>query len=203
MPTARTRREARYSVRESAGKGLFSGTDGFSSTPNPGLSNSAILIEPSFGTGSPCSRGSNIGTTAVCGRKPSSAQKKLIEDTVGAMDAIMDTVRPGVTPRQAGIVGDEYAAKHGYDDSGGALWDLFGHGLSTFWNGPIIPSHGAKDFKDDRLYWNVDEPFHENQVYTVECFFREEGLGTATFEEIFIIKEDGLERLSQTPMIFW
>lgn len=143
------------------------------------------------------------GRTSVSGT-PSPAQRKLIEDTVAITEGIMDVVRPGATPRQAGIVGDELAAKHGYgDDMGGALWDLYGHGLSTFWNGPIIPSHGAASFEDDGCYWNVDKPFHAGQVFTVETFFREPGVGTATFEEVFIIQEDGLERLTTTPMLFW
>jgi Xaa-Pro aminopeptidase len=142
------------------------------------------------------------GRSAVCG-DPSPEQRKLIEDTVRVTEAIIDEVRPGKTPRAAGIVGDDMAEELGYTDKGGALWNLFGHGLSTFWNGPIIPSHGAKDFVDDRLYWNVDEPFHAGQVYTVETFFNQAGVGTATFEEIFIIQEDGLERLTTTPMLFW
>jgi Xaa-Pro aminopeptidase len=143
------------------------------------------------------------GRSSVCGT-PSPERRKLIEDTVAITEAIMDAVRPGATPRQAGIVGDELATKYGYtDDMGGALWDLYGHGLSTFWNGPLIPSHGAAEFEDDKTYWNVDRPFHAGQVFTVETFFRQPGVGTATFEEVFIIQNDGLERLTKTPMLFW
>ncbi|HWK28269.1 MAG TPA: M24 family metallopeptidase [Solirubrobacter sp.] len=143
------------------------------------------------------------GRSSVCGT-PSPQQRKLIEDTVAITEAIMDVVRPGATPRQAGVVGDRLAAERGYGaDMGGALWDLYGHGLSTFWNGPIIPSHGAAEFQDDHAYWDVDRPFHAGQVYTVETFFREPGIGTATFEEVFIIHDDGLERLTTTPMLFW
>jgi Xaa-Pro aminopeptidase len=143
------------------------------------------------------------GRSAVCGNKPTGPQRELIENTVEIVEAIMGAVRPGVTPRDVGIVGDDLAEKYGYTDMGGALWNLYGHGLSTYFQGPIIPSHGARDFRDDGSYWNVDKPFHAGQVYTVETFFREEGVGTATFEEVFIIGEDGLEHLSKTPLIFW
>ncbi|MFT3864672.1 MAG: M24 family metallopeptidase [Solirubrobacterales bacterium] len=144
------------------------------------------------------------GRSSVCGLNPSAPQRTLVENTVELIEAITAEVRPGVTPRQAGIVGDETASRLGYgEDMGGAIWDLYGHGLSTYFHGPIIPSHGAKDFVDDKGWWNVDRPFGENEVFTVEAFVREEGVGMASFEEIFLIGPDGAERLTDTPMLFW
>ncbi len=143
------------------------------------------------------------GRTSVCGRKPSPERKRLIEDTVSLMDAIIDQVRPGKTPRDAGIVGDEKVAAMGYEeDMGGAIWDLYGHGLSTYFHGPLIPSHGAKDFRQD-VYWNVDRPFAADEIFTVEAFVQERGVGMASFEEILLLTDAGPERLSKTPMIFW
>lgn len=141
------------------------------------------------------------GRTAVCGT-PSAEQRTLIERTVEITEGIMNEIRPGATPRAVGIIGDDLAERYGYVDMGGATWSLYGHGLSTFWNGPYIPSHGAATFPDDE-YWNVEQPFHENQVFTVETFFNEPGVGTAAFEEVFIIQADGVERLTTTPMLFW
>ncbi len=142
------------------------------------------------------------GRTAVCGNRPDAAQRALIENSVEITRGIMAAVRPGSTPREAGIVGDELAAKYGYEDSGAGIWDLYGHGLGMFWAGPQIPAGDARHFRDN-AFWNVDEPFHADQVFTVETFFREPGVGTATFEEVFIIQDHGLEQLVQTPLIFW
>ncbi len=90
------------------------------------------------------------------------------------------------------------------EDMGGAIWDLYGHGLGTFWLAPIIPSHGAKTFANNPGFHNVDRPFHDGQVFTVECFLREPDLGMASFEEVFIVQESGVERLTDgTPMLFW
>ncbi len=144
------------------------------------------------------------GRSAVCGNKPSPAQRKLIEDTAEMTEHLMAACRPGVTPREVGVLGDRFAVDHGYGvEMGGAIWDIYGHSISTFWLGPFIPSHGAEAFEDDKGTWNVDRPFHDGQVYTIEAFFEEEGVGMASFEEVFIIGEDGFERLTNTPMIFW
>ncbi|HTT95146.1 MAG TPA: M24 family metallopeptidase [Solirubrobacterales bacterium] len=142
------------------------------------------------------------GRSSVAG-KPSPEAKKLIEDTVELTEAIMAEIRPGKTPREVGIFGDAKAEKLGYDASGGAIWDIYGHGLSTFWLGPFIPSHGAVGFEDDHGLWNVDSKYHDGQVYTVETFLQQPGVGMASFEEVFIVWEDDLEVVTDTPMLFW
>lgn len=144
------------------------------------------------------------GRSAVCGNKPSAAQRKLIEDTVGLVDSVKSAIRPGATPRDAGIAGDQYLSDHGFSfELGAALWDVYGHDLSTFFHSPFIPGGGAATFQDETGFWRVDRPFHAGQIFTVECFMQEPGVGTATFEDVFIVWEDGLERLITTPMIFW
>jgi Xaa-Pro dipeptidase len=143
------------------------------------------------------------GRSSVCG-DPSPERKRLVESGVALMQKIMGAVKPGATPREAGAAGDAFVKELGYsDDKGGAIWDLYGHSISTFWLGPNIPAFGAHGDDNDRGWWNVDRPFHEGQVYTVETFTRDPGVGTATFEEVFIIHGDGLEMLSKTPMLFW
>jgi Xaa-Pro dipeptidase len=137
--------------------------------------------------------------------EPSRAQKLIIEAGVELTEHLIAGVKAGVTPRDIGIIGDEYTRKLGFtEDMGGAIWDLYGHGLGTFWLAPIIPAHGAKTFANNPGFHNVDKPFHQGQIFTVETFVREPGLGTATFEEVFIVQNDGVERLTnQTPMLFW
>ena len=85
---------------------------------------------------------------------------------------------------------------------GGAIWELYGHSISTFWLGPCIPAFGAHLDEGEPGWWNADRPFHDGQVFTAETFTRDPGVGTATFEEVFIVHESGLEALSTTPMLF-
>lgn len=144
------------------------------------------------------------GRSAVHGNNPTAGQRKLIEDTAELTEHLIAACKPGATPREVGILGDRFSAERGYGgDMGGAIWDIYGHSLSTFWLGPFVPSHGAESFEDDKGLWNVDRPFHDGQVYTIEAFLEEDGVGMASFEEVFIIWENGIERLTTTPMLFW
>jgi Xaa-Pro aminopeptidase len=142
------------------------------------------------------------GRTSVCGPKPSPEQKKLVEDTLELLLAVIAEIKPGNTPRAAGKVGDETLARLGYDyDLGGALWEIYGHGLGTAGAPGVIPAHA--NGQDFYKWWAVDKPFHVGQVFTAEVFVREPGLGMASFEEILIVTEDGTERLTETPLLFW
>jgi Xaa-Pro dipeptidase len=142
------------------------------------------------------------GRTSVCG-KPSRDQKKLVEDCVALVERILAAHKPGVTGRNLGIEGDNAMKQLGYEqDLGGAIWDLYGHSLSTFWLPPYIPAFG-KVTPEKATGWHVDEPFHIGQVCTVEVFIRLPQVGTATFEQVGILQEHGLENLTSTPMLFW
>jgi Xaa-Pro dipeptidase len=119
------------------------------------------------------------------------------------VNGVIDAHRPGVTGRQLGQVGDDLIRNLGYgEDLGAAIWDLYGHGLSTFWLGPIIPAF-VSDSTPERPTWRVDEPYHEGQVCTVEIFLHTSGVGTATFEQILVVGPTGAELLSTTPMIMF
>lgn len=40
-------------------------------------------------------------------------------------------------------------------------------------------------------------------VCSSEAFLMRKGVGAAGFEQNFIVKEDGIEMLANTPMYFW
>ncbi len=143
------------------------------------------------------------GRTAVCGDKPDAATRKLIEETVTVVKTVIDAHRPGITPREVGAIGDKVMQKLGYgQDLGAAIWDLYGHSVSTYWLPPVIPAFGH--VTDKKVAgWHVDEPFHVGQVCTVEIFMHKADVGTATYEHAFILKDAGVEDLTTTPMIFW
>jgi len=143
------------------------------------------------------------GRTAVCGSDPDPGQRKLVEDCVGIVDDLIAAHRVGITAAELGALGDDLVRRAGYpQDLGAALWDLYGHGLSTFWLPPAIPAF-ASGSSTQRSGWHTDEPYHTGQVCTVEVFIREPGIGTAALEQVFILHDDGTESLITTPMVFW
>jgi len=79
---------------------------------------------------------------------------------------------------------------------------IYGHGLSTFWLGPLIPAQPFEPDPGDTLF-DADEPFRDGQIFTSETFISEPGVGTAGFEDVFIVREGGNELLTTTPQLFW
>jgi Xaa-Pro dipeptidase len=142
--------------------------------------------------------------TAVCGGKPNAQQKKLVEDSVELVQAVVGAMHAGVSGKELGVVGDEMVKKLGYADSleAASTWELYGHSLSTYWLPPMIPAMGQIS-EARRAGWRVEEPFHAGQLATVEFFIEEPGVGTAAIEHVVIVQEDGVEHLTSTPMLFW
>jgi Xaa-Pro dipeptidase len=141
------------------------------------------------------------GRTSVCGARPTHAQRRLVEGTVDVCEEVIRSYRPGVTPREVGVLADNMARRLGLTipEAGG---HLYGHGMSTFWSGPVVPGEQVGHVEDDP-FWNIDEPFYNGQLFTAEAFFEEPGVGLAGIEEIVIIWEDGVERLTNSPKTFW
>jgi Xaa-Pro dipeptidase len=141
------------------------------------------------------------GRTSVYGATPTSDQKHLIESTVEVCERVADALKPGATPREVGVIADRTAEKLGLE-VGTDVTVLYGHGMSTFWSGPVIPGANTARVEADS-FWNIDEPFYDGQLFTVEAFFSEPGVGLAGIEDILIIWDDGIEWLTDTPKTFW
>jgi Xaa-Pro aminopeptidase len=141
------------------------------------------------------------GRTAVCGNRPTSAQKTLIEGAAAVVDEIVAAVRPGVTPRELGRRGGAAARKVGYFDHPQLNVPLLGHGLGTFFVPHLIPIGAGEPDPTGTLKY--DEPIRADMVMAAEIFLTHPGVGTAGFEQNFIVTESGAELLTRTPMIFW
>lgn len=163
-------------------------------TPNPGEVVRAWVIGPILE-----GYWLDPGRTSVCGLRPSAAQKRLIEDAAQLTTEIGAAVRPGRTARELGMLGDRLVREKGYEADPGC----YGHGLSTFWLGPVIPAGSALPADEKDSFFGLDVPFHEGQIYTSEVFIREEGVGLAAFEDIVIVGADRNELITTTPLIFW
>lgn len=134
------------------------------------------------------------GRTAVCGGKPTPEQKQLITDCVAVVDGVMDAVRPGAKVRDVAEVGDRLKADAGGDSGqGGEMWPYYGHGNGSMWEPPLI----HVDLCDE------NEIFEEGMVASSETFLFRQGVGGAGFEQNYIVAKDGVEVITQAPMIWW
>lgn len=145
------------------------------------------------------------GRTGVVGNSPTPAQRRLIEDNVDMTVELVRSVRAGVTPRQVGELGDKLSREAGYSyDTGGGIWDIYGHGLGTFWAPPFLPAQGADISGDpDSVAWDLDAAFIEGEIFTIETFQAVEDVGMAGCEEVFIVTNGEPENLITTPLLLW
>jgi Xaa-Pro dipeptidase len=141
------------------------------------------------------------GRSAICGNRPNSQQRALLEGAVEVVDSVVAAMKPGVTPRQLGVLGGEIARKHGYFDHPQLKVPLLGHGLGTNFIPYLIPIGAGEEDADGSLRY--DEPLQAGMVMAAEIFLTHPGVGTAGFEQNLIVTEHGPELLSQTPMICW
>ena len=134
------------------------------------------------------------GRTAVCGGKPTAAQKRLVESLVGVMHRLMDAIRPGVRVKSVGEMGDDLSRESGYySEALKTSWPYYGHSNGCMWEAPYIEPRLCGD----------DDVFEENMVASVEGFFTDEEAGTAAFETNYIITGNGVEEITPVPHLFW
>jgi Xaa-Pro aminopeptidase len=133
------------------------------------------------------------GRTTVCGKKPSKAQRELVEGCVAIVDGVIAAMKPGVKVRELGKLGFELMKKHGGEVQGAAAqWPLFGHRQGLFWDSWI-----GTDITDE------DDVSEADTACSSEAFLIHEGVGLAGFEQNLIIGKKGVEILTKTPMLWW
>ena len=141
------------------------------------------------------------GRTGICGNRPTSAQKALLEGTVEIVDALVAAIVPGTTAGAVGARGAEVAREVGFFDSPQGGIPLFGHGLGTSFPPYLIPV-GDVEVGPIGLR-TLTKPIQPGMVLAAEAFLTHSGVGTAGFERNFIVTETGAELLDKTPMLFW
>lgn len=137
------------------------------------------------------------GRTAVAGGRPSREQRDLIEQAAGIVDRLTEGIRPGVTIAEIVTLGDRLFEATGREkDQAAKMFPIYGHGVGLFFEWPFIstssmfPPQGAQKVE-------------ESMVLGVEVFLGESGVGSAGFEQNIIVRADGTELLTTTPMIWW
>jgi Xaa-Pro aminopeptidase len=141
------------------------------------------------------------GRTGICGNRPTPEQRSLLEDCAKIVDGLVAAIKPGTTARAVGAKGAEIARQVGYFESPPGTIPLFGHGLGTSFPPFIIPVGDVEGAGMD--YKSLDESIKPGMVLAAEAFLARPGLGTAGYENNFIVSETGVELLDRTPMIFW
>ena len=133
------------------------------------------------------------GRTVVCGAAPTADQRALLSATAGAVDAIVATIRSGITVRELVQVGDRHVQAFGGEPSGlTRQWPVFGHGNGLFFEAPTISTRVGND---------ADFVLRANMVISIEVFLSRAGVGEAGFENNVIVTENGTELLSGSPML--
>lgn len=138
------------------------------------------------------------GRTGICGNRPNAEQKSLVEDCAKIVDELVRLIKPGRSFREVGRLGGDFAEKLGYSREMGGL---FGHSVGTTLGPYVIPDRdsdtgliGMKTMK------GTIEP---GMVLAAEAFLERPDVGTAGFENNFIVTEQGAELLDKTPMLYW
>ena len=140
------------------------------------------------------------GRSAIVGNQPTAPQRRLLEGAAEVVDTVAKAMRPGVTPRELGVLGGEVARRHGYFDHPQLKVPLLGHGLGTNFIPYVIPIGVGERDPDGVLKY--DEPLEAGMVMASEVFLTHPGVGTAGFEQNMIVTESGIELLTRTPMLW-
>ena len=139
------------------------------------------------------------GRSLICVRRPTGAQRALLEGAAAVVDTLVAAMKPGVTPRQLGLLGGAIARQHGYYDHPQKL-PILGHGLGTNFIPRVIPMGEGEPDHSGALQYDV--PLQAGMVMGAEIFLTHPGVGTAGFEQNLIVTDEGPELLTRTPMLF-
>lgn len=97
------------------------------------------------------------GRSGICGNKPSSAKRSLIEDCAQVVNGLVDAVVPGATARDIGRRGEELLRKVGYfDDQATRVFPLLGHGLGVSVP-PFLTGADGDNLRRARILYDLTE----------------------------------------------
>ena len=143
------------------------------------------------------------GRTAICGKRPAPAQRMLVERCARLVGDMVKAIAPGISARDLGIQWAEIARKGNYlDELGGeGGGSMFGHGLGASFPAYVLPAGDPE--AGPYGYKRLKGPLKPGMILTAEAFLTRPGVGTAGFENNFIVTDTGTELLDKTPMLFW
>ncbi|MDE2912985.1 MAG: M24 family metallopeptidase [Paracoccaceae bacterium] len=156
------------------------------SAPEPGDMVKGWLIGPMF-------QGYDMdpGRTAVAGGRPDPDQRRLIETCAEIVMKMAEKTRAGVSFKAVADVGDRLVTAFGGSaDPMAAKHPFFGHPNGLYFEGPPYISNVVD---------NMGARFQAGDVIGLEAFLTLERVGSAGFEQNYIVHEDGVELITPSP----
>jgi Xaa-Pro aminopeptidase len=143
----------------------------------------------------------DIERSAIVGRKPSEAQREVVEAPIGVVESIIEIIKPGITVNDMYQRGASWLVENGFashragmEAAGtefGELFPAFGHCMGLGLEPP----------------WIIEgEPtvLEENMVLCVEAYAGRPEVGAAGFEQNVLVTYDGCEVLTAAcPKKWW
>ena len=134
------------------------------------------------------------GRTAVCGNKPSSDQINILEACENIISSMAASIKPGVSFEDAAKVGDKMVSDFGPDaDPAAEKFPFFGHPHGLYFEGPPYIS---------TVLEHKNAKFETGMLIGLEAFLARKGVGNVGFEQNYLVKENGLELITTTPMLW-
>jgi Xaa-Pro aminopeptidase len=137
--------------------------------------------------------GCDMARSTCVGAEPTAAQRAVLEDAVGLIEAMIAAIRPGVTHEQVHDVGTRWMTDHGYPPHGyfEGFFPMFGHQLGLTTEGPWIAA-GSTD------------PIRAGQVMAIEIVLGTPETGGIAYEDVVIVSDDGTEVITAAcPARWW
>ena len=137
--------------------------------------------------------GCDMARSTCVGAEPTPAQRAVLEDAVGLIEAMIAAVRPGFTHEQVHDVGTLWMTEHGYPPHGyfEGFFPMFGHQLGLTTEGPWIAA-GSTD------------PIRAGQVMALEIVLGTPETGGIAYEDVVIVNDDGVEVITAAcPARWW
>ncbi|HLY17502.1 MAG TPA: Xaa-Pro peptidase family protein [Bryobacteraceae bacterium] len=127
----------------------------------------------------------DITRTIPVGGRFTDRQREIYDVVLGAQNAVIAAIKPGVSLRELTPIAREYINTHGKDLHGEPLGKYFTHGVSHHVG---LDVHDATDFS---------QPLAEGSVITVEpgIYIPEESIGVR-IEDMVLVTKDGARLLS-------
>ena len=135
----------------------------------------------------------DFSRSTVVGGTPTDAQREVLEASIAMVESMIEQVRPGVTYGDLYRLGGQWLVDNGF-----AEFEA-GHEESGSYLGELCPMMGHSVGIEVEQPWIMDgvaDLLEANMVIAIEAAIGRPGIGTAAFEQVMIVHEDGVEVLT-------
>lgn len=136
----------------------------------------------------------DFGRSTIVGGKPSQAQKEMLDLVTESCEYLIKSIEPGIKVNELVSIGDSYLEDKGVslsqkqdnpDQIYAAYPPHWGHGIGMTWERPWLVE-------------NEDIIIKPNMFLAVEKALYKPGTGTVSYEQNFLVTEDGTEVLTES-----